>query len=131
MIVQFGFTVGVTSMTDSGTWNWIFVVGEPSQPCGTAKVAVVYEFAAVDVAVADTCALAAVALPRTMTAATPRVTAPPAARRFCMGFLPGWFCTCCSTRCREVRITVAGSHALGERAGGFRRGIAVGVTGCG
>jgi hypothetical protein len=69
-------------------WNCSFVVGEPSQPCGTENVAVVYEFAAVDVLVASTWALAEAAVPRTMTAATPRVTAPPRARRCCMGFLP-------------------------------------------
>lgn len=83
-MVQFGFTVGVTSITDSGTWNWSFVVGEPSQPCGTENVTVVYELTAVDDASASTWALAEAAVPRTMAAATPRVTTPPVARRFCM-----------------------------------------------
>ncbi|WFR68515.1 hypothetical protein P9139_10415 [Curtobacterium flaccumfaciens] len=88
VMVQFGFTVGVTSMTDSGTWNSIFVVGEPSQPCGTENVAVVYEFAAVDVAVAVTWALATPAVPRTIAAVAPRVAVPTTARRLGMVFLP-------------------------------------------
>src|SRR5690606_16236078 len=59
LIVQLGFTVGVTERIVSGISISTAVVGEPSQPCGTLNVTTVYEPAAVELALAVTWALAA------------------------------------------------------------------------